>query len=208
MKRILLIVISISLTYLVTAQNIKLPQPRKTGGKPLMEVLAQRSSIRSLTAKELTMQQVSNLCWAAFGVNRDNGKRTAPSARNSQETDVYVLLKTGAYLYDAAKNELVKVASEDLRGATDSRQSYKDAPVTLLLIADLSRVKGGSDADKLNTANIDCGYISQNIYLFCASEGLGTCARGSVDKAGLGSKLKLKAEQTILLAHSVGYPKE
>jgi SagB-type dehydrogenase family enzyme len=195
------------ITINVTAQNIELPTPDRTGGMPLMEALNKRKTVRSFQSKELTRQQLSNLLWAAWGINREGGKRTAPSARNFQETDIYVLLKSGVYVYNAAKNELVLVSDKDEREFAGTQDFIKDAPVQLVLVADLSKMSGGSSSGKLNTAYIDAGYISQNIYLWCASENLGTGARGMVDHEVLAPKLKLKEEQRIVIAHSVGYIK-
>ena len=189
------------------AQNIDLPAPKKTGGMPLMEALAKRSTSRDFSSKELSTQQLSSLLWAAFGINRPDGKRTASSARNYQETDIYVLLKQGAYIYDAKSNKLNLVVAEDIRNLGGTQAFVKEAPVTLVFIADLSKMSDGSNEDKKNTANVDIGFISQNAYLFCASEGLVTGARGSVDRAALGAKLKLRPEQVIILAQSVGSPK-
>jgi SagB-type dehydrogenase family enzyme len=171
-----------------------------------MEALAKRASVRVFDTKEIPIQQLSNLLWASFGINRPDGKRTAPSASNKQEIDIYVLLKTGAYIYDAQNHKLIQVTQEDLRSQAADRR-FADAPVQLIFIADLSKRGENSEEGKLRTANIDCGYISQNTYLYCTSEGLVTGARGSVNRDVLVSKLKLKPDQRILLAHSVGYPK-
>jgi hypothetical protein len=189
------------------AQAIDLPAPQKTGGLPLMDALARRSTARAFDAKELSPQQLSSLLWAAFGVNRSDGKRTAPSARNFQETDIYVLLKSGVYVYTAKSNKLDLVAADDIRALGGTQAFAKDAPVTLVFVADLAKMGDGSRENKMNTANIDVGYISQNVYLFCASESLVTGARGSVDRAALGPKLKLRPDQVIILAQSAGYPK-
>jgi len=188
------------------AQSIDLPAPQKTGGMPLMDALARRSTARAFATNELSPQQLSSLLWAAFGVNRPDGRRTAPSARNFQETDIYVLLKSGTYVYSAVSNRLDLVVAEDLRALGGTQAFVKDAPVTLIFVADLTKTGGNNEGSK-NTANIDVGYISQNVYLFSASEGLVTGARGSVDRTVLGSKLKLRPEQLIVLAQSVGQPK-
>jgi len=189
------------------AQSIDLPAPQKTGGLPLMEALAKRSTARAFDSKELSPRQLSSLLWAAFGINRPDGKRTAPSARNFQETDIYVLLKQGAYVYSAKSNKLDLVVAEDIRILGGTQSFVTNAPVTLVFVADLAKMGNGSDENKKNTANIDVGYISQNAYLFCASEGLVTGARGSVDRTTLGPRLKLRPDQLIILAQSVGYPK-
>jgi nitroreductase len=189
------------------AQSIDLPAPQKTGGMPLMDALAKRSTARDFDSKELSHQQISSLLWAAFGINRPDGKRTAPSAMNFQETDIYVLLKQGAFVYAAKSNKLDLVIAEDIRALGGTQAFVKDAPVTLIFVADLSKIGGGNNENKKNTANIDAGYISQNVYLFCASEGLVTGARGLVDRATLGPRLKLRPDQMIILAQSVGCPK-
>jgi len=126
---------------------------------------------------------------------------------NFQETDIYVLLKQGVYVYSATSNRLDLVVAEDIRALGGTQSFVKDAPVTLVFVADFARMGQGSDDNKMNTANIDVGYISQNAYLYCASEGLVTGARGSVDRATLGPRLKLRPDQRIILAQSVGYPK-
>jgi nitroreductase len=207
MKRTLFILAAAFIAGSLFAQSIDLPAPQKTGGMPLMETLAKRSTARAFASKDLTPQQLSSLLWAAFGINRPDGKRTAPSARDFQETDIYVLLKQGTYVYSAKSNKLDLVVAEDIRALGGTQAFVKDAPVTLIYVADLSKMGDGSNEDKKNTANIDVGYISQNVYLFCASEGLVTGARGSVDRATLGPKLKLRPNQTIILAQSAGYPK-
>ena len=189
------------------AQSIDLPAPQKTGGMPLMEALAKRSTARAFDSRGLSPQQLSGLLWAAFGINRPDGKRTAPSARDFQETDIYVLLKQGAYVYSARSNKLDLVVAEDIRALGGTQAFVKDAPVTLIFVADLSKMGNGSIEDKTNTANIDVGYISQNVYLFCASEDLVTGARGMVDRSVLGPRLKLRPDQLIVLAQSAGYPK-
>jgi nitroreductase len=195
------------LTSGLNAQNIDLPAPQKTGGLPLMEALAKRSTARAFDSRDLSTRQLSSLLWASFGVNRPDDKRTAPSAMNRQETDIYVLLKQGVYVYEAKSNKLNLVVAEDARSLGGTQAFVKDAPVTLVFVADFSKMGKGSNEDKKTTANIDVGYISQNTYLFCASEGLVTGARGSVDRAALGPKLKLRPDQMIILAQSVGYPK-
>jgi len=189
------------------AQSLELPAPQKSGGMPLMEALAKRSTARAFATNELPPQQISSLLWSAFGINRPDGKRTAPSANDHQETDVYVLLKSGAYVYSAASNRLDRVAAEDIRALGGTQAFVKDAPVTLVFVADLAKMGTGAADNKTNNANIDVGYISQNVYLFCASEGLVTGARGMVDRATLGPRLKLRPDQIIILAQSVGYPK-
>jgi nitroreductase len=186
-----------------------LPAPRKTGGKPLMEALALRSTARAFAPDPLPEQTLSDLLWAAWGINRPDGKRTAPSAVNWQEIDLYAVLDKGAFRYDPAKHSLEPVAAGDLRALTGKQGFVKDAPLTLVMVADYSRMGGNwSDTDKDAFASADAAFISQNIYLYCASEGLATGVRALVDKPALGAALKLTANRKVVFAQTVGYPKK
>jgi SagB-type dehydrogenase family enzyme len=195
---------------LITAQELKpvaLPTPQTSGGRPLMQVLKERKSVRDFGPEPLSRQTISNLLWAAWGVNREDGRRTAPSASNRQEIDVYVVMADGAYLYDAQANALKLMAPADLRKLAGTQAYAAGAPVNLIYVADTAKL-GGDDAARLATANADTGFIAQNVYLFCASEGLGTVVRGSVNRDDLGKALNLRAGQRITLAQSVGYAKK
>jgi nitroreductase len=203
MKRLLVSLLAVFAVGGLFAQNIDLPAPHKTGGMPLMEALAKRATVRALDTKALSPQQLSDLLWAAFGINRPDGHRTAPSARNFQETDLYLLLPSGSYVYDAAQNRLNQVGAEDIRTAGGGQP----APAILIYVADLAKLGNGAIEGKKNTANIDAGYISQDVYLYCASAGLATGFRGSADRTALATKLKLREDQLIIGAQSVGYPK-
>ncbi len=186
---------------------IKLPNPQKEGGKPLMTVLNSRSSSRSFSGKKLPLQTLSNLLWAAFGINRPDGKRTAPSAMNRQETDIYVVAANGVYLYDAKNNALNIVSKKDIRAMAGTQDYVREAPVTLVYVADYAKVKAGSgDIQLLEGA--DSGVIAENVYLFCASEGLATVVRAAIDKDALAKELKLRPEQKIILDQPVGYPEK
>jgi SagB-type dehydrogenase family enzyme len=188
-------------------KEIKLLEPRTSGGRPLMEVLKDRKSIRSFSNKELSLQELSNLLWAAFGINRpEEGKRTAPSAMNKQEIDIYVAKKDGLYLYNAKKNVLIKILDEDIRGDTGGQDFVKDAPLNLVYVADYSKMGGTSQESKDLFSAANTGFISQNVYLYCASEGLGTVVRGWMEKEKLHKKMRLKENQKIILAQTVGYP--
>ena len=192
----------------VFAQNLDLPAPQKTGGLPLLDALSRRATSRAFDAtRELSPQQLSTLLWASWGINRPDGRRTAPSASNHQETDIYVLLKSGVFVYNAVSNRLDLVSTNDVRSLGGTQSFVKDAPVTLVFVADLAKMGKGGGAGKLTTANIDVGFISQNAYLYCASEGLATGVRGSVDRAALAPRLNLATNQVIIVAQSVGYPK-
>lgn len=188
----------------VLAGDIQLPAPQKTGGMPLMEALAVRSSSREFSSRELNLQQLSNLLWAAFGINRDNGKRTAPSARNFQEIDIYVALPSGLYLYASQDNLLTQVLSEDIRSVTGKQGFTQKASVNLIYVADYDRMKG----EEAFYSATDTGFISQNVYLFCASEGLNTVVVGWVDRNKLHAAMALKSSQHIILTQPVGFPPE
>jgi len=211
MRKLLLSVFALLLAGSLVAEvqipALELPAPQKSGGLPLLDALARRATSRSFAPTELSRQQLSDLLWAAFGINRPDGRRTAPSARNWQEIDLYVLLQSGAYVYDAKAHRLNPVVGADLREFGGTQAFVKDAPLTLVFVANLARMVGGDSARQREWAHIDVGYISQNVYLFCTSAGLATGARAYVDKDTLGAKLNLKPDQLIVLAQSVGLPK-
>jgi SagB-type dehydrogenase family enzyme len=186
---------------------LNLPEPVMTGGKPLMQVLKERHSTREFSPNTLSKQELSNLLWAAAGVNRPtSGKRTAPSARDWREIDIYVTLPDGAYRYDANDHVLLLVRKEDLRASTGLQDFVSQAPVNLVYVADLNRMEGARSEQKTLYAGADTGVIAQNVYLFCASEGLATVVRGSVDREALAARLGLDKHQRITLAQTVGYP--
>lgn len=188
---------------------IQLPKPRTDGGKPLMQALKERKSTRSFSSEPLPMQVLGDLLWAACGVNRpETGQRTAPTARNRQEIDVYVALEQGLYLYDAKTHTLQPVLAKDIRAETGPQPFVKDAPVNLIFVADYAKMGNASEEDKAFYAATDTGYVSQNVYLFCASEGLATVVRGMVNRAALAETMKLRPDQKIILAQTVGYPKK
>jgi SagB-type dehydrogenase family enzyme len=187
---------------------IQLPPPQTQIGKPFMQVLTQRQSSRSFDSKALPLQELSNLLWAADGINRpETGKRTAPSAMNWQEVDIYVVMKEGAYFYDAQDHRLSLVSMKDLREATGRQAFTKEAPVNLVYVSDRAKMSGASDDDKTMWGAADVGFIAQNVYLYCASQRLAVVVRGMVDREALTSALKLRPEQKIILAQTIGYPK-
>jgi SagB-type dehydrogenase family enzyme len=186
---------------------VQLPKPQIEGGMPLMTALNERKSSREFGQQKLPEQVLSSLLWAAFGINRPDGRRTAPSAMNRQEIDIYLVTADATYLYDAKEHMLKPVAAGDFRAQAGTQPYVKDAPVNLIFVADTAKMGGGNDQDKLLYAGADTGYISQNVYLFCASQHLATVARASVDKPALGKVLGLRSEQRIILGQSVGYPK-
>ena len=187
---------------------IKLPSPQTEGGRPLMQVLKDRKSTREFGPGTLSPQILSNLLWAAFGINRPDGHRTAPSAMNWQEVSIYVATPEGVYIYDAKTNALSPVLAGDFRAATGTQSFVKDAAVNLVYVSDLSKTGHAAPSEAEMFTAADVGFIAQNVYLYCASEGLATVVRGSVDKPALVKILHLLPNQKIILAQSVGYPKK
>lgn len=190
-------------------KTIKLPPPQTEGGMPLMAALKARCTSRAFSSKPLPLQVLSNLLWAACGVNRpESGKRTAPTARNMQEIDVYVALAEGLYLYNAKEHVLEPVLMQDLRAASGRQAFVAEAPVNLIFVSDYDKMGNIPTEAKDFYSATDTGYISQNVYLFCASEGLATVVRNMVDKPALAEKMGLRPTQKVILAQTVGYPKE
>ena len=189
--------------------TIQLPEPRMTGGRPLMEALKERQSLRDYSAEKLPLQELSNILWAGFGINRpESGRRTAPSAMNRQEIDIYAATADGLYLYDASANALKTVLTEDIRAITGGEPWVKEAAVNFIFVADFARMADVSMEKKIIFSAICAGCISQNIALYCASEGLATVVRAAPENPELVLKMKLGPEQRIMLAQSAGYPKK
>jgi len=187
----------------------QLPAPQTDSGRPLMQVLKERSTSRSFSARKLPLQVLSNLLWAAFGVNRpESGRRTAPSAKDRQEIDIYVAMAEGLYVYEAKTHVLQPVLAVDIRAMTGRQSFVADAPVNLVYVADLGRMGKVSKEEQDLYSAADTGFISENVYLFCASEGLATVVRGSVDRETLAKAMRLRPDQKIILAQTVGYPKK
>ncbi|NLE35774.1 MAG: SagB/ThcOx family dehydrogenase [Bacteroidales bacterium] len=198
---------------MINAQDISLPSPSRKGGMPLMEALDTRSSARLFSEKELSLQQLSDLLWAAWGINREaDSKRTAPSSHNRQEMEVYVALRSGLYLYDAIACRLKQIHDRDIRALTGTQDFPASAPVNLVYVADLARrgLKEGqqvTDTDLLSSwANT--GFMAQNVYLWCASEEMSCVIRAMVPRDKLAPEMGLKPLQVIILAQTVGFPGE
>jgi nitroreductase len=195
------------------AQDIILPEPDKKGGAPLMQALNDRASTREFDTLKLSSDQLSNLLWAAWGINRPiEGKHTAPSSMNKQEMSVFVALESGLYLYIPDLHVLKQVHNKDIRKLTGRQNFIGIAPVNLIFVSDL--VKGGipnpekAGPESLNTSNINTGFMAQNVYLYCASEKLACVVRGSVDQPELFKAMELAPHQRIIVAQTVGYPKK
>lgn len=187
------------------ATRIELPPPTKQGGLPLMEALANRRSLRDFKRDALPLPLLSDLVWAAFGVNRPDGGRTAPTALNAQEIDVYVALPAGAYLYDAKTHALQLVAPSDLRRITGYQDFVDEAPLDLVYVADHSRMKMVPAGSRESFASAAAGAIAQNVYLFAASNGLATVIRAWIDRTAIADALGLTHDQQVLLSQTVGY---
>jgi SagB-type dehydrogenase family enzyme len=191
------------------SKPIALPKPQTDGGKPLMQALKDRKSSREFSTEKLSPQMLSDLLWAAFGISRpDTGKRTAPSAMNWQEIDIYAATADGLFLFDAKTQTLYPQSKQDIRAATGMQPFVKDAAVNLVYVADLARVNKASPEEQTIYTAVDTGAIVENVYLFCASAGLAVVVRGSVDRPALTKLMNLKSEQRIILAQSIGYPKK
>jgi len=190
-----------------SAELLALPVPRRTGGLPVMDALAGRHSVREFAATPLPMQLLSDLLWAAFGINRlDSGGRTAPSALNAQEIDVYAAFSGGVYIYDAKAHALRLVAAVDARAVTGYQDFVDEAPLDLIYVADNAHMKAVTAAVRPIYSAASAGAIAQNVYLFCAFVGLVTVVRGWFDREALATALGLTSDEQLVLTQTVGYP--
>lgn len=203
--------IDIDIVNLRTAQEvIELPPPGFAGGLPLMQALKARQSTHAFSQAGITDRQLSELLWAANGVNRQislkgrEGMRTAPSAKNHQEVEIYVFIRSGIYLYDASGHKLLLVREGDHRKDCGMQAFFAEVPVTLCLVANFARMGKYNEKKRAFYSGIDTGYVSQNIYLYCASEGLATTACGLIDRKSLYKLLKLD-DAKAMVSHPVGW---
>ena len=212
--RIILILAFLSIVSWVGESNvfaeklkpIELLKPQLERGILLMQALKERKSERQFSTKELSLELISNLLWAASGVNRpDSGKLTSPTAKNWQEIEIYVAMKQGLYLYDAQKHTLEPIMAKDVRELAGLQSFTQIAPLDLIYVADFAKM-GGYNEGTIFYSAADTGFISQNVYLFCASEGLATVVLGWVDKPALSKAMNLRGDQRIILTQPVGYP--
>jgi nitroreductase len=189
-------------------QAIVLPPPAMEGGKSLMESLKNRQSVRDYADRAVSEQDLSNLLWAAWGVNRpQNDGRTAPRWRDAYLLDIYVVRADGVWLYEPKSHRLLFHMAGDLRGqATTGQPFVATAPLNLVYAVDTTKMGNATDAEKNATSGATAGVTGQNVYLYCASAGLATVFRESVP-ATLPKTLGLPAGQIIQFAQSVGYPK-
>ena len=205
MKRMTLATIALAAASAI-AGDMNLPQPVTRGGKTLMQTLSERKSSRDFISRELSPQTLSSLLWAANGINRPDGRRTAPTGLNVQDMDVYVMTASGVYRYDSKSNILTLVNPGDHRLAAGRQPFAQAAPLNLFYVHDRSRGKQKEETLIERFAGIHAGAIMQNVYLFCAKEGLATVARANLDYDACAKALKLGAQQRVILAQSIGYP--
>ncbi len=187
--------------------SIALPAPVKHGGLPLMDALAERQSSREFAADALPLDLLSGLLWAAYGINRADGGRTAPSALNAQEIDVFVALPSGAYRYDAGAHALQLIAGNDVRRVTGYQDFVDEAPMDLVYVADHARMRLVPAEQREGFAYAAAGAIAQNVYLFAAGNGLATVIRAWIDRAAIAGALGLTHDQQVLLSQTVGFPR-
>ena len=209
MKKIILSIVAALLSSgMCMAQNVQLPAPAKTGGMGVVETLWNRQSHNVFGDRMLSQQDLSNLLFAAIGVNRDNGKLTSPTASNRQEIRLFVFTAEGVSEYMNMDNALKPVATGDHRGIVAGRQEWvNSAPVILLIVADGQKF-GRTDERSKTMMAVDAGIVCENINIFCAGTGLVTRPRASMDVEAVKALLSLDETQTPLLNNPVGYPKE
>lgn len=208
MSKMVLTALAGMMTAVAVAADLPLPPPAKEGGKPLMEALSARKTSRAFADRELEAPVLSSLLWAANGINRPDGRHTAPTGLNVQDVDIYVMLKSGVYRYDAKANSLVEVAAGDFRTAAGRQEFAQKAAVNLFYVHDTARAMKTDEASGWRYAGIHAGAIMQNVYLYCASGGMSTVARGALDYDALAKVLKLAPTQRVILGQTVGYPAE
>lgn len=187
-------------------RRITLPPPEREQPAALMQALAQRCSVRAFRAEPLPRQVLANLLWAADGVNRDGGGRTAPSALGANEIRVIVALPDGAYAYEPSMHTLELVAAADLRRVTGYQDFVDDAPLDLVYVADHARMGLVPVSQREGFAYVAAGAIAQNVYLYCAAAGLGSVLRAWIDREAIAQALGLPPSQHVLLSQTVGYP--
>jgi len=188
------------------AERVALPAPTTVGGMPLMAALKARHSTREYSNRALPQGILADLLWAAFGINRPSGDRTAPYWRHVMVIDVYLAMADGVWLYDPQTHSLQRYLPEDLRAHTGLQDFVATVPLNLVYVAHGERMKDISAEERRLYASVDAAFIGQNVYLFCASAGLGSVFRGAVDTHRLGELMKLPDGQFVTFAQSVGYP--
>lgn len=206
MKRIITALAALTLAAASFAQDvIKLPEPDKNVSMTLYQALSQRASVRDFSEEQISDSTLSQLLWAAAGINREDGRLTVPSAMNTQEELIYVCREDGAWIFNAKENTLTQVTDKDIRKDLAGKQkTVAKAPVFLVIVSDLNKFKF-KDKKTATFGAIDAGYVSQNICLACEALGLATVPRGSMDHNAVAQALGLREGQELLLNHPVGY---
>lgn len=189
------------------ARIITLPSPRKSGGMPLISALQSRHSTREYSDRPIPKDTLSDLLWAAFGINRPSGDRTAPYWRHVMVIDLYLALADGVWFYEPSSHTLRLHLPDDIRRQTGHQDFVATAPLNLIYVAHGERMTDVSPEERRLYASVDTGFIGQNVYLFCASEGLATVFRGAVDYRKLARALRLPDQQFVTFAQTVGYPR-
>ena len=189
------------------AKAMTLPPRRKDGGESLLKALKLRRSTREYSDRKLPPEVLSDLLWAAFGINRPSGDRTAPYWRHVMVIDVYAAMEDGVWLYEPKTHTLQRHLSDDIRAATGLQDFVAAAPLNLVYVGHGERMTDVSPEERRLYASVDTGFIGQNVYLFCASEGLASVFRGAVDYAKLGRLMRLPEQQFVTFAQTVGYPR-
>jgi SagB-type dehydrogenase family enzyme len=190
-----------------TDASLALPPPRTNGGMPLMDALSRRRSRREFVPTAIPSDMLSDLLWAASGLSSSDGHRTAPSALNAQEIDVYLALPQGAYRYDAARHDLQLIANSDVRRVTGYQDFVDEAPLDLVFVADYRRMTLVPVSQRECYASVAAGAVAQNVYLYAASVGLATVLRGWIDREAIATALGLSHDEHVLLSQTVGFPK-
>lgn len=190
------------------ASVMSLPPPRKDGGAPVLTALAQRRSVRAYAERELPLEVLSTLLWAAYGINRPgSGGRTAPSWRGSYAVEIHVATADGVWLYEPTAHALRRVRDGDIRELTGRQPFTATAPVVLIHVVDRTRMAEAPQAERHLYAHVDAALVAQNVYLFAAAEGLGTVLLGNVDKTELARALTLRPDQIVAFSQPIGYPR-
>ena len=198
-----------TVTFAQDQRAIALPPPNMEGGKPVMQALKDRRSTREYSDRPLPNQVLSNLMWAAWGVNRPQiDGRTAPHWHNAYAMDIYLTMADGVWVYEPKGHRLLFHMAGDLRGQTTTGQPFvATAPLNLVYAFELAKLTPATDSEKAVAAAACAAVVAQNVYLYCASEGLATVLRQSVPGEALAKTLKLPPSQIIQFAQTVGYPK-
>lgn len=190
----------------MVGQPMQLPPPRSEGGMPLMSALKLRRSTRAYSTRPLALQTLSDLLWAAFGINRPSGDRTAPYWRHIMVIDIYAAMADGVWRYEPKAHSLQPHLQVDVRADTGLQEFVAAAPLNLVYVAHGERLTELTPDERRLYSSVDTGFIGQNVYLFCASAGLASVFRGAIDYPKLARALQLPEQQFVTFAQTVGYP--